>query len=141
MIEKVTTMDHITLKLPEPVLRRATETATLLEQSLEEVLAAVIETALPDVSDAPLDLQRELLRMTWLPNDELWSIAKGQMGEEAQQRMLDLVEQQQQQGAMTTQAAQAIEELRKEYGRITLRKARAYALLSLRSGYPLLKAA
>ena len=140
MREKVTTMDNITLTLPEPVLRRATETAALLEQSLEEVLALVIEATLPDVSDAPFDLQRELLRMTWLPNEELWSIANSQMSDDEHAQLINLVEQQQE-GALATGETHKIEELRKAYGRITLRKARAYALLSLRSGYPLLKAA
>ncbi len=133
-------MDNITLTLSEPVLRRATETAALLDQSVEEVLAFAIDAALPDVGDAPRELQRELLQMTWLPNDELWSIAHSQMNGEEQQRLSSLVEQQQRQ-VLTVEEEHTIELLRQEYGRITLRKARAYALLSLRSGYPLLKAA
>ena len=43
-----------------------------------------------------------------------------------------------QQAKPTLPEQKLLDELRREYGRITLRKARAYALLSLRGGQPLL---
>lgn len=133
-------MDNVTLTLPESLMRRATETAAVLDRSLEEVLASAIDAALPDVGDAPIDLQRELLQMTWLSNEDLWSIAQSEMSNEMQ-REFDMLIEQQQQRTLVAGEVQKMEAFRREYGRITLRKARAYALLSLRSGSPLLQSA
>ena len=75
--------------------------------------------------------------MTWLNEGELWTIAQSQMSRAEQARLSDLSAQQTSR-ALTTDEEKQLEALRSEYGRITLRKARAYALLSLRSGRPLL---
>jgi len=82
-------------------------------------------------------MQAELARMTWLSNEELWQLARGQMLAEAQTRFEELT-QRQAEAVLTPDEARELEQLRQTYGQITLRKARAYALLSLRGGRPLL---
>ncbi len=82
-------------------------------------------------------MQAELTGMTWLDSQELWRIARGEMSAEAQEQMQQL-SQLQGQRPLASQEQEQLETLRQEYGRITLRKARAYALLSLRGGEPLL---
>ncbi len=127
----------VTLHLPEAVMRRAQQTARVLRRPLEETLADMLAAALPDVDDAPPDMQADLARMTWLNDQELWTIARSVMSDEQQARMRELSELQTHR-PLTADENDALEALRRVYGQITLRKARAYALLSLRGGRPLL---
>lgn len=131
------TVQSITLYLPETVMQRARQAANVLQRPLEEMLTAMLAATLPDVEDAPLDMRADLARMTWLSDQELWSIARGMMTEEQQKRLRYLT-QLQTRRPLTQEEQEALEFLRQEYGRVTLRKARAYALLSLRGGRPLL---
>jgi hypothetical protein len=92
---------------------------------------------LPKVADAPEDMQAELTAMTWLDSNALWEIARSEMPTKKQEMMLQLAEQQNER-LLTPSEMSHLDELRQEYGRFTLRKARAYALLSLRGGTPIL---
>lgn len=129
---------EVTLQLPEAVLERAKEAARMLEHPVEEVLASMLEAILPQVEDVPSDLQAELARMTWLSDQELWDTANSQMSDSDQEQLQRLTELQII-GSLEPAEQQMLESLRQEYGSVTLRKARAYALLSLRGGAPLLK--
>ena len=131
------TVQSVTLRLPETVMRRARQTANVLQRPLEELLTGLVTAALPDVEDAPLEVQAELARMTWFSDQELWSIARSTMPVEQQEQLRSLADLQTIH-ALTPAEQEALDNLRREYGRVTLRKARAYALLSLRGGAPLL---
>jgi hypothetical protein len=97
----------------------------------------MLDVALLDNEEIPSDMQEELARMTWLDERKLWSIARSAMPKRKQDEMRRLAELQTQR-PLTKHEQQALETLRQEYGKVTLRKARAYAVLSLRSGCPLL---
>lgn len=127
----------VTLHLPEAVMRRARQAATVLQRPVEEVLSDTLAASLPDVEDTPPDMQAELARMTWFSDQELWTVAQSTMSEEQQEKLRYLIELQAQR-SLTQEEQETLEALRREYGRVTLRKARAYALLSLRGGRPLL---
>lgn len=131
------TVQSVTLRLPETVMRRARQTANVLQRPLEELLTGLVTAALPDVEDAPLEVQAELARMTWFSGQELWSIARSTMTVEQQEQLRSLADLQTIR-ALTPTEQEALDNLRREYSRVTLRKARAYALLSLRGGAPLL---
>jgi hypothetical protein len=131
------TVQSVTLRLPETVMRRARQTANVLQRPLEELLTGLVTAALPDVEDAPLEVQAELARMTWFSGQELWSIARSTMPVEQQEQLRSLADLQTIR-ALTPAEQEALDNLRREYGRVTLRKARAYTLLSLRGGAPLL---
>ena len=127
----------VTLTLPESLMRRAQQTAQTLQRPLEDVLTDTLAAALPDVEDAPLDMQADLAQMAWLNEPSLWTIARSELSPSQQEQLRYLTELQSQR--ILRQEEQALlEHLRREYGRVTLRKARAYALLSLRGGHPLL---
>ncbi len=131
------TLQSITLNLPDVVMRRARQAADTLQHPIEDVLASVLAAALPDVEDAPPSQQAELARMTWLSERDLWATARSVMPDQQQdefQRLAAL----QAERPLTEREQRRLETLRQEYGRTTLRKARAYAVLSLRSGRPLL---
>jgi len=109
----------------------------LLQRPLEEVLTLTLSSALPDVEDAPPEMQTDLVEMTWLSDEALWTIAESQMSDEAQAQLADLSQRQD----LVAHEQDILQSLRQQYGQITLRKARAYALLSLRGGKPLLSLA
>lgn len=128
---------NITLDLPVSVLEKANQMAHILQRSLDDIIAQTLMNVLPDVEDCPSDMQAELMQMTWTDNQVLWQIAQGQMSEKDQDR-LQFLSKRHSSGMATPDEEQALQALREQYGQITLRKARAYALLSLRGGTPLL---
>ena len=130
-------MTTITLTLPEWAMDQAQQAAAALKRPVEEVLSDILVAALPTLHDAPADMQAELTGMTWFDSQELWRIARGQISPEAQEQMQQLT-QLQGQRPLGPKEQEQLDTLRQEYGRMTLRKARAYALLSLRGGKPLL---
>ena len=93
-----------------------------------------LATSLPDVEDTPPEMHSELMQMTWLSDQELWNIAKSQFSEDEEAQLAVLSERED----LDPDRQEMLEQLRQQYGQITLRKARAYALLSLRAGIPLL---
>ncbi len=123
--------------MPEAVLQRADLAAQVLQYPVEDLLSAIVSAALPEVDDAPPDMQGELVRMTWLSDQELWQIARSEVAHEQDEQLNDL-SQLQSQRSLTEAEQYPIEALRQVYGHVTLRKARAYALLSLRGGSGLL---
>ena len=130
-------MQSITLHFPQDVMLRARQAADVLQRPLEEVRTTTLANALPNVDDVPSDMQAELVRITWLSDQELWAIANSMMSEEQQKQLGDLTDLQAQR-QLTQDERETLEALRQEYGRVTLRKARAYALLSMRGGRLLL---
>src|SRR5215510_2777202 len=120
-------MMTITLTLPERIMEQAELAAAVLQRPVEDVLRDLLAAVLPTMHDVPDDMQAELMRMTWLNSQELWRIAREQMSAAAQAQLQQL-----------THLQGQLDALRQEYGRMTLLKARAYALLSLRGGEPLL---
>jgi len=131
------TVQSVTLQLPEALMQRARQAADALRYPVEDVLTSALAAALPDVEDVPAAMQSELARMTWLNDRELWWIARSTMSEANQQRLSELAEAQMQR-PLTAQESQVLTVLREDYRRVTLKKARAYALLSMRGGQPLL---
>jgi hypothetical protein len=128
---------RVTLNLPEAILQRANQAAQALQHPVEEVLVDMLAAVLPDIDDAPDDMRADLTRMTWLSDQELWNVARDTMPNEQQERLQRLAEIQAQR-PLTPDEQRTLDALRTVYGRVTLRKARAYALLSLRGGAPLL---
>ena len=131
------TMQSVTLRLLEAVLQQAQQAADALHNPLEVALAKLVTASFQGVSDAPPDMQPILAGMAWLSNRELWQIAHGQMLGEQQEQMRSLAEAQTTR-SLTRKEQATLDALRQEYGQITLTKAHAYALLSLRSAQPLL---
>jgi hypothetical protein len=130
-------MTTITLTLPERIMEQAQQAAAALQRPVEEVLSDLLVAVLPTTQDVPDDMQAELVRMTWLESQELWRIAREQMSAAVQEQLQQLTHLQGQRLLTPDEQAQ-LDALRQDYGRMTLLKARAYALLSLRGGEPLL---
>ncbi len=130
-------MTTITLTLPEQTMEQAQQAAAALQRPVEEVLSDLLASVLPTMQDVPDDMQAALVRMTWLESQELWRIAREQMSAASQEQLQQLTHLQGQRPLTLDEQAQ-LDALRQDYGRRTLLKARAYVLLSLRGGEPLL---
>lgn len=128
-------MTQIILNLPEKTIAQAQKAAETLKRPLEELLADMLTAVLPSISDAPEAMQSKLLEMTWMENSALWDIAKQMLSEDEQTRLQQFSSQENLSPEEETERHQ----LREKYGQITLLKARAYAILSLRGGKPLLQ--
>jgi hypothetical protein len=120
-------------------MKRAQQAASVLHRPVEDILAQTLAAALPSLEDVPSDMRKQLEEMTWLDERALWKITRSAMSKSAQEQMHYLSELQGQR-PLTVEEQRLLEGLRSEYGRITLRKARAFAVLSMRSGSPLLAA-
>ena len=129
-------MATLTFEISDSLLKRAHEAAQALDRPVEDILVGALSVSLPDIHDVPASMRNELLEMTFFDEESLWQIAKGEMttAEQSELRALLDVEQR----PLVPQEQVRLQELRESYGKAMLRKARAYALLSLRSGQPLL---
>ncbi len=131
-------MTTLTLEVSDSLLTRAHEAAEALNRPLEDVLVGALAVGLPDVHDSPASVRSELLKMTFLDEELLWQIAKDEIASAERQELQMLLDVQRR--PLFPQEQMRLQELRESYEKAMLRKARAYALLSLRSGQPLLAA-
>ena len=94
-------MATITLNLPDAMLTQVHEAAAILQRPVEDVLSDMLSAVLPAVSDAPVDMQIELTRMTCLDNEALWRIAQDTMTIEVQTQTQQLSQLQEDKRSLT----------------------------------------
>ena len=90
----------------------------------------MLDVALPALEDVPPAIRAELVEMTRLDDQALLSIANAALSDEDQRGLVDPSGG----DTLTGQDQHDLQTLRDAYGQMTLRKARAFALLSIRSG-------
>ena len=127
-------MTRLTLELPASLALRAERAAQAMQRPVEDLIAAMLDGVLPSLDDVSTDLQAELVEMTWLNDNALLHIADATMSAANQRRLIDLSAR----DGLTSAELEELDALRSGYGKVTLRKARALALLSIRSGKHLL---
>lgn len=127
-------MTTITLELSDALVNRAGGAARTLHRPLEDVLAAMLDGVLPALDDVPDEMQAELVEMTWWDDATLMKAADALLSEAAQRRLAQFSAK----APLSDAEHETLDALRAEYGKIMLRKARAMALLSIRSGQRLL---
>ena len=127
-------MTTITINLPDALAERVGGVARAVRRPVEEVLTAMLDRVAPSLDDVPEDMRAELVEMTWWEDARLMEAADATMPEEEQARMVELSADE----PSSPAAQKELEALRTAYGQITLRKERATAMLSIRSGKRLL---
>ena len=127
-------MTTITINLPDALAERVGGVARAVHRPVEEVLTAMLDGVAPSLDDVPEDIRAELVEMTWWEDARLMEAADATMPEEEQARMVELSADE----PSSPAAQKELEALRTAYGQITLRKERATAMLSIRSGKRLL---
>ena len=130
-------MTTITINLPDALAERVGGAARARHRPLEEVLTAMLDRVVPSLDDVPEDMRTELVEMTWWDDARLMEAADATMLEDDQARMVELSTN----GPSSPAEREELEALRTDYGQTTLRKARATALLSIRSGKRILAVA
>lgn len=128
---------QLLLELPLAVMERAQQVADALHTPVETVISNALTAALPHLEDVPVELRPQLARMTSYTDAQLWELTAALLTADQQER-LGALGQIASERALTDEEQAELEALRDKYGRLTLLKARAYALLSLRGGKPLL---
>jgi hypothetical protein len=127
-------MTTITLELPDALVRRARWAARAVHRPVEDVITAMLDGVLPALDDVPAEMQAELVEMTWLDDVALQAIAGAILSDADQQRLVELSGR----DTLSDTEREELDGLRDRYGKATLRRARALALLSVRSGKGLL---
>jgi hypothetical protein len=106
-----------------------------LAETGEDLLTETLQAVLPPADEVSASIQAEIATLDDLDDAKLRDVAESEMALRDQQafdRLLDL----QSMRPLTDDEAACLEGLRADYGRVLLRKARAFALLAER-GQPL----
>ena len=129
------TVTSVTVQIPQPLYHRLERAAVRLQKPVEDLLTETLQAVLPPVDEISASIQAEIATLDGLDDAKLRDVAESEMAlrdQQALDRLLDL----QSMRPLTDDEAGHLEELRADYGRVLLRKARAFALLAER-GQPL----
>ena len=119
----------VTLPVPADIYDRASHIAQVTAQTIEAVLLQQLRDAFADpLPELPPDEQRELEALTFLSDEALWTIAREQMPGDKQVRMQTLMEANTQ-GTLDPLQQTELESLVEQGQQLSLRKAKAAALL------------
>jgi hypothetical protein len=125
---------NVTVTLPESLYIRAKETADAASLSIEKVLEQSIWRALPVLEEElPKHLRSDLIRLSLLTDEQLWSIANTEMASAAQDRLEELIDRQKLTDLTGSEQVE-LDQLITQAQNVMLKKAEAYRLLSFR-GY------
>lgn len=123
----------VSVEVPEPVYRRLKQIAEITHRSVEDVLIATVNSALPLEPGWPVEVADELAAMNMFNDDALWAAVESSLSPAQTERMRQLNETVDTRPLTDAEEAE-LTELMRAYDRAVLRRARALALLSQR-GY------
>jgi hypothetical protein len=121
----------VTIQLPAEIYQRLERTASRLGKPVETVLAETLHAALPVEDNIPEGIRHEIARLDGIETHELRQIAQSEMTDTDQQALEQLLDLQNMRPLTGEESAQ-LDALRVEYGRVLLRKARAFSILAER---------
>jgi hypothetical protein len=121
----------VDIPVPQEIYDRLEKAAVRLEKSVPALLSDALLAVLPENETIPSNIQSEVAQLESLNIQELWTVARSEMSEEQQTMMEHLLYLQSSQ-KLKAPDLRKLEELRVEYGRIMLCKARAFAILAER---------
>jgi hypothetical protein len=129
------TTTSVAVEIPQSLYHRLEQAAARLHKPVGNLVIETLQAALLAVDDVPNHIQVEIAALESLDDLALRDVAASEMNlkeQQALEQMLDL----QGMRRLTDEEASRLAELQTEYGRVLLRKARAFALLDER-GQPL----
>ena len=121
----------VSINIPQSLYQRLEQTATRLQKPVESFLIETLQAALPVVDEIPSHIEAEVAALDHLSTVALQEVTQNDMRLEDQQALEQLLDLQTLQ-PLTEVEETRLAELRVEYGRVLLRKARAFALLAER---------
>lgn len=125
----------INVPVSQEVYERLKKIAARVEQPVETILDETLRAILPREDEIPPTVQHEVEALTRLTVEELREVAGSEMNLDDQAALEELLDIQNLR-SLTQREIVNLDKLRSEYGRIFLRKARAFALLAER-GQPM----
>lgn len=125
----------INVPVSQEVYERLEKIAARVEQPVETVLDETLRAVLPREDGIPTTVQHEVEALPRLTVEELREVAGSEMNLDDQAALEELLDIQNLR-PLTQREIANLDQLRSEYGRILLRKARAFALLAER-GQPM----
>jgi hypothetical protein len=121
----------ITLTLPDNVLQPVQRVAQATKQSVEELLVAALQAALPPLEGLPPEVIQRLVALESLDDQTLWRVMLETVPLDQQQRLHDLLVRNQADMLTDTEREQ-LALLQQQADLVMLRKARAAVLLRFR---------
>lgn len=121
----------INVQLPINIYHRLEQAAARLQKPVLTLLTDTLQAALPKDNGVPQSFQSEMASLEALDTRQLHVVAKSEMNledQDALEQLLDLAGMR----SLTQKETKELEQLRTEYGRVLLRKARAFAILAER---------
>lgn len=120
----------VIVHLPQAIYHRLEQVAARLKKPVDAVLAETLDAALPtDQDGVPSALLAEIRAVEQLDQSGLKQVVNTEMSAEAQNALDDLLDLQSARSLTGDETAQ-LDSLRREYERLLLRKARAFAMLA-----------
>lgn len=129
------TTASVAVQIPQPLYHRLEQAAARLQTPVESLLVETLQAALSLVDEIPTHIQAEIIALDRLDDTSLREVGESEMSFGDQQALEELLNLQNMR-PLTDEEAEKLAALRTEYGRVLLRKARAFALLAER-GHPL----
>lgn len=121
----------LTITLPDAVFQKLTRVAQLTYQTIDEVVALTVESALPGGTDLPDGLEAELAAMHLYGDDALWAAIEPSLSPFELRRMEQLSDLADQRHLTPREDAERMT-LLSGYDRSVLRRAQSLALLKQR---------
>ncbi|MEK7276339.1 MAG: hypothetical protein AAB342_01580 [Chloroflexota bacterium] len=119
----------VIVHLPQAIYHRLEQAAARLRKPVDTLLAETLEAALPDESGIAPELIAAMKAVELLDKRGLQQVIAADMQTEDQAALDDLLDMQSARSLTGDETAQ-LDSLRREYERLLLRKARAFALLA-----------
>lgn len=120
--------------MPELAYRKLQRAAELTYRSIDEILLGAIETTLPSLPNAPVELAEELAALHLFSDEALWAATAPSMSAAEQMRLAQLNQSAAERPLTAAETAEQVN-LLAAYHRSVLRRAQALAILAQR-GHP-----
>lgn len=122
------TIQTITLRLPDILYQQVQNRARRLHRSVEGEVVALLSATLPTLEDLLAPLAEEVTQLHFLPDAELWWVARNKLSPADNERMQELAFKRQRMG-LSRSEEEEVDELLARYDRAMLLRAAAIALL------------
>lgn len=124
----------VAIYVPELAYRKLQRAAELTYRSIDEILLGAIETTLPSLPNAPVELAEELAALHLFSDEALWAATAPSMSAAEQMRLAQLNQSAAERPLTAAETAEQAN-LLAAYHRSVLRRAQALAILAQR-GHP-----
>ena len=127
----------VSIQIPQLLYNRLEQAANRLQKPVENLLVETLQATLAAIDEIPEQIRADVVALERLNEADLQAVAVSEMDLDDQKMFEHLLEMQ---GIrpLSSDETHQLDRLRNEYGRVLLRKARAFALLAER-GHNLLQ--